>query len=175
LVKKRILPILGAYIASAASAGIMIGLIIGVGMIAKPGSVGADLASVGAGLALLVVSAWWGAIFGGAVIAIFMLVPASLAVYYAELRRIRSWLFYAVGALLFASMVAALYTSYNWFFQYIPLGGSRSDFTTELLVPTFKLVAICAFPAIVAGTVYWWMAGRNAGRLPDGAVGSKPA
>jgi hypothetical protein len=165
LVKKRILAILGAYIAGAASAGTIIGLIVAVGMIAKPGSVGADLASVGGGLALLVVSAWWGATFGGAMIAIFMLVPASLAVYYAELRRIRSWLFYAVGAPLVASMVAALYTYYGWFFQYIPPGGNRSDITTGLLVPTFRLAAICAFPAIVGGTVYWLIAGRNAGWL----------
>jgi hypothetical protein len=51
-------------------------------------------------LSLLVVSVWWGGAFGGALIAILALIPASLVVYYAELRRIRSWLFYAAGALL---------------------------------------------------------------------------
>jgi hypothetical protein len=160
LVKKHILAIIGAYIAGAASAGITIGLIVGVGMLAKGGS-------IGEGLALLFFYAWSGAAFGGAVIAVFALVPTSLAVCYAELRRIRSWLFYAVGALLVASMVAAIFTSYYWFFQYIPPGGARLDIITGLLVPTVRLAAICAFPAIVGGTVYWWIAGQHAGWLLD--------
>jgi hypothetical protein len=154
--KKRILAIIGAYIAGAASAGIMIGLIVGVGMLAKGGS-------IGEGLALLFFYAWSGAAFGGAVIAIFALIPTLVAIYYAELRRIRSWLFYAVGALLVASIVAAVFTSYYWLFQYISPAGTRLGITTGLLVPTFRLAAFCAFPAIVGGTVYWWFAGQNAG------------
>jgi hypothetical protein len=110
----------------------VIGVIEALYLILQVGPVGA---------AALAIAPFWGATFGAGLIAICGLLPASLVIAYAELRRIQSWLFYVLGAPLLSSLVAVLFTSATWFFQYLPPDRSRTDFASELL-PTLKLAAI---------------------------------
>jgi hypothetical protein len=84
-------------------------------------------------------------------ISLFSLLPAILVIAVAEAFRLRSAVFYAAagGALAFAYCYGFGFT------------GDHMDFPMAVLVQAFVA------SGIVAGLVYWLIAGRNAGRWSE--------
>ncbi len=107
----------------------------------SPGELGIDPAAI---LELVLLTATHFAVFSSP----FALVVAALG----EWQSIRNWLYYAVAGIGVA------------------MAGFLAQYSSEGGGPTiFNVYAIFAFliPGIIAGLVYWFLAGRYAGDDPD--------
>jgi hypothetical protein len=92
---------------------------------------------------------------------LYAMLPAMVIIALAEGFRLRSVLFYAL-----AGAVVALGSAYGWELEFLRHLGHD---------PGARRVEIAAAVGIVAGFVYWALAGRNAGAWRKPVGGSEPA
>ena len=161
--KKRITVIIGAYVVASVAAGFVIGFFTGFGSAIKLSTApSVTVENIFAGIGLGLFGAIYAAAFGGMVIGIGTLLPALAVIYFAERREIRSAWFYVLSASGVALVLGGLYIVYLHYTVYVPPQAPKPQLNLldkDLLI-FFLLIFV---GGAVGGSIYWRIAGRNAG------------
>lgn len=138
----RVIVILIAYVAAVLSATLFIAVLIAGGF--QPQS---DQEIMGLSAGMIVAVPVMSTLFG-----YYSFVPAMVLIGLSEILARRDWLFHALGGALIALLVMV------WQWSREP--GSALD---------SGIAAASAAAGVVGGWVYWLIAGRGAGRRPNGS------